>query len=125
MLCETSLFSTSTTTTPTNQITTTSSVSLCSSNVCQNGGICVIINGAIVEVQCRCAPNFTGRLCETSLISLTTTTAVPTTTTTAPAVALCPTGVNICQNGGSCVVLNGVELACRCSTSFSGIFQNF
>lgn len=103
--CETSLAS-----------TTPPAVALCPSGttICKNGGSCFILNG--VSIICKCPSNFTGQYCETSLIASTTTSTSP------PAVALCPIGSSLCQNGGSCFILSGVSTICKCTPNFSGTY---
>jgi len=41
-------------------------------------------------------------------------------TTTAP-VSTCPAGlVNVCQNGGTCLIINSNNVFCSCRTGFTG-----
>ena len=57
-----------------------------------------------------------GTVCELSLITTTTT----ITPLTSSGVAFCPPSITICQNGGLCLILNGVDLQCVCSLGYTG-----
>lgn len=66
----------------------------CEDNPCLNNGTCV--PGTYPNFTCNCPPKYTGSTCETDLCN----------------------NVN-CQNGGTCVVVNGTAI-CECRDNFSG-----
>ncbi|XP_033634762.1 uncharacterized protein LOC117296026 isoform X3 [Asterias rubens] len=72
----------------------------CSSNPCQNNGVCNPLGTS--GFQCSCQQGFTGSVC--------------TTPTTGSAVC----SPNPCQNGGSCVVTGASSYRCNCLTGSSG-----
>ena len=78
--------------------------------VCINSNQCFIVNNIN-----------SASLCQTNVIETTTT----STTTNAPTkldISYCPSDLNICQNGGICLIFGGRDVTCSCRTGFSGIF---
>ena len=57
-----------------------------------------------------------------TVVTTTTTTTTTTAPTTVPLIAPCPAGINICYNGGACLILNGRDFICSCPSGFSGKF---
>jgi hypothetical protein len=145
-LCESLITTTIATTTTTITTSTFSAISLCSFNICLNGGQCFISNGNAV---CICSNTFTGKFmsrkrniliikfyhfnfkgvrCEIPSVSSTTTTALIKTTTTTlitttttASITKCPVGFSICQNG-ECFILYGSQLNCQCNAGWYGLF---
>jgi hypothetical protein len=37
----------------------------------------------------------------------------------------CPTSFQYCMNGGTCLILNNVQLMCSCAPGFTGGIKNF
>jgi hypothetical protein len=37
-------------------------------------------------------------------------------------VALCPSTVVLCKNSGTCVVVDNIQILCRCLVGFQGLF---
>jgi hypothetical protein len=112
---------TTTTTLAPTTTTTVPAIQACPAglSICQNGGTCLLINGA--TIMCQCPVGFLGTYCEVAP-STTTTTPLPTTTTTVPPIQACPAGISVCQNGGTCLLINGASLLCQCPVGFQGTY---
>ncbi|CAF1350322.1 unnamed protein product, partial [Adineta ricciae] len=95
---------------------TTGGITLCSTNNCQNGGVCVNVTGG--GIRCICPPGFTGFFCElpTGLTNIDCVTN-PCQNTALVVRNLCQP--NPCRNGGSCY-LNETSFSCACPTGFGG-----
>lgn len=106
-LCQTTTaITTSTLATTTNPGT----ISLCFNNICQNGGVCSQLSYNIAT--CTCVNGYTGVYCNVPPTNVVTTTLAP---------IACPTGINLCQNSGTCVInptLNALQ--CNCVPGFTG-----
>ncbi|CAF0850468.1 unnamed protein product [Adineta steineri] len=70
-------------------------------NNCRNGGTCVIIG---TSIQCMCASLYTGPLCE-NLIDMCT--------------------LKVCQNGGTCTIINGTNVLCQCPIGYQGKYCEY
>ncbi|XP_078001190.1 uncharacterized protein LOC144453723 isoform X8 [Glandiceps talaboti] len=71
-------------------------------NICQNGGSCVMAQGAIGG-SCTCTDGFTGNLCEQ------------------PIGYPCFVADDYCLNGGTCEMYRNGLLVCRCADGFTGV----
>ena len=70
-------------------------------NNCRNGGSCRLIG---MSTQCFCTSSFTGTLCESNVN---------------------PCSLRICQNGGTCSILNGTNVQCQCLPTFQGQYCEY
>ena len=63
-------------------------------------------------------------LCENSIKDTTqmptTTTTITTKVTSIANVVSCPSGLNICQNGGICLIVDNTQVVCICPVGFTG-----
>ncbi|XP_077990428.1 uncharacterized protein LOC144444770 [Glandiceps talaboti] len=75
-------------------------VTPCMENPCLNGGVCLPIGDD--DFECSCIGGFTGRVCETDIDECTIT------------------GVNPCQNNGTCINLFNSYL-CICPIGYAGV----
>jgi hypothetical protein len=88
----------------------------CIKEPCKNNGTCITTSST--SGYCMCPTNYKGTYCE--IYSPTTSTT--TTTTLAPSVTKCPSTATICQNGGTCFILNGTSIICQCPIGFTGTY---
>ena len=70
-------------------------------NNCRNGGTCMLVGST---TQCFCPATYTGALCENTI-------------------DLC--SLRVCQNGGSCSIVNGSNVLCQCLPTFQGQFCEY
>ena len=103
--------------------TNPSNPTICSTNLCLNGGTCLSVPGG--GFRCICRAGFTGARCDLpngnyvqintiydKLSILGSATPTPFTTTTCPA--------NLCLNGGTCQSVPGSGYRCVCRVGFTG-----
>lgn len=104
-----------TTTTAVSLTTNPGTISLCFAGICQNGGVCSQLSYNIAT--CTCVNGYTGIYCNVPPTNLVTTTVATTTAAPVP----CPTGINLCQNNGTCVINPTLNvLQCNCVPGFTG-----
>lgn len=91
----------------------------CIKEPCKNNGTCLVTSST--SGYCLCPTNYAGTYCEiySPTTSVTTST---TTTTSAPSVNKCPSTATICQNGGTCFIVNGTSITCQCPVGFTGTY---
>jgi hypothetical protein len=112
--------------------------SICSKNMCLNGGICSKITQNIAI--CTCLQDFTGPFCNIEKEYLTTTSTTTTTTTTTTtstttterptieyssksSISSCPVDFShVCLNSGTCHIVSNSVLYCLCAPGYSGSF---
>jgi hypothetical protein len=82
-------------------LTQTSCESINLPNNCRNGGTCMLIG---TNTQCFCTSMHTGVLCESTI-------------------DMC--SLRVCQNGGTCSVINGTNVLCQCLPTFQGTFCEY
>ncbi|CAF4549618.1 unnamed protein product [Rotaria sp. Silwood1] len=70
-------------------------------NNCRNGGTCMLIG---MSTQCFCTSMYTGTLCE-NLADMCS--------------------LRVCQNGGTCLIVNGTNVRCQCLPSFQGTYCEY
>lgn len=122
-----SIFNLGTTAAPT---VPTTQANACTRNPCENGGTCLLIQGG--GFICRCNVGFTGVRCETSLSKIINILYCFTenywlcilynlATSTAPTTQANACSQNPCQNGGTCLLIQGGGFICRCTAAFTGV----
>lgn len=120
----------------------------CISAPCLNGASCTYYINVTCFYRCQCPPNFTGERCQNTLSQIRceafgipnncrnggTCFLVGTTTqcycTSFYTGALCENPINmcnlqVCQNGGTCTVVNNTDVSCRCLPGFQGRYCEY
>lgn len=92
-------------------------LNLCSSNPCQNNGICVAI---MTSFSCQCPQGYSGALCQIQINQPTTLTTSRSPSPSTTAFQSCSS--NPCQNGAMCVNHQNSQSGfyCECLPLFAG-----
>ena len=70
-------------------------------NNCRNGGSCLLVGST---TQCYCTSMHTGTLCETFI-------------------DMC--SLKVCQNNGTCTVVNSTDVSCQCASGYQGKYCEY